>query len=147
MNQHAAHINEELRQKSLDLVYEEIAKPEKPSDLEIKIYKAVGVPKFRELLMSTIGRFGKTPSNYHVGFPSQSGLKKYVLETIKNESRHAPAAIGALLLGTGAMIFGEPEFGVAMYGLSALNGYPVMLQRYNRHRIMNIIERKKRIID
>jgi hypothetical protein len=143
MNELVNYLNDEIRQKGIDTAYEEIAMQNKPSRLEFDIYSHIGVPQFRKFLVGTIGKIGgHAPSNYHIGIPTKRNLKRFTLETMKNEARHGPGASVSLLLAVGAAAFGQYCMSAILAGVGALHGYPVFVQRYNRYRLIEIIEKR-----
>lgn len=130
--------------KDLDEAYDSYVGQRIPSKEETRIYESIGVPLFGKALMKTIGGLGRgRSSNYHVGSPTVRNLKAFALETVKNEQRHMPPLfIGALgMMGTG--IFGSLGFASLFLASNVLHAYPIMLQRYNRRRVAEIVSKRE----
>lgn len=113
-----------------------------------KLYEALGVRPFKKLVMGTFGKLhkilgaDKTGSNYFIGQDrSKRGLKKFEAETRFNEFVHAPftAYCGYKL----AEDLGNNNYsGAIVDGIGLLiNGYCTMLQRYNRARVYNTLDK------
>ncbi|MCK4650444.1 hypothetical protein KAT36_04410 [Candidatus Pacearchaeota archaeon] len=113
-----------------------------------KLYEILGVRQFKKLAMGTLGKLrkrggdGEEPSNYFIGRKRDlSSLKKFEIGTRINETIHAPFTIyfGHKLIES----LGENNYGVAIIsGIGLLtNGYCTMLQRYNRGRIYNTLNK------
>lgn len=124
----------------------------KPKFFEKKgnIYRALGIKPFQKLVMGTIGRLFRmgvvvnTPETYFIGkSKSVKSLKKYESLARISEMVHTPitAVTGyGLVQGLAEGNYGDAA-GNAL-GL-VLNTYCIMLQRYNRARVYDVIERKE----
>lgn len=144
MNAMKQYICEEIETKTLDQVYERFVTHNNPSDREMRFYEAIGVPIFKKALMATIGRgriYCTEPSNYRMGIPTTENAMRFAIETVKNESTHAPPTLGAGLASIACLAAGSLSLAGVFAGLTLMNGYPTMLQRYNRGRIARVLDR------
>ncbi len=141
MNELAWYIESRLENESIDDIYLDLAK--KPSDLEYKIYKSIGVPLIRKILIKSVCKSVNYPTKFSIGRPSKKNLKKYVLETLKNEYRHKSPTFGFSSFSVVAAILGVYGVSTISFLLGVGHGYATMLQRYNRYKLMNIIEKRE----
>ncbi|MBI4448178.1 hypothetical protein HY643_04300 [Candidatus Woesearchaeota archaeon] len=116
-----------------------------------KLYEYLGIKYFKKLVMGTTGKLrkmlgdGKEPSNYFIGEKRNSeSLKQFEKGSRLNERIHGPLTLFFLPLL--AYSLGEDHYGTAIFnGLNILlNGYLTMLQRYNRARVYNVLERRNK---
>ncbi len=124
----------------------------KPKFFEKKgnIYRALDIKPFQKLLMGTAGRLlrmdnvDNTPGTYFIGKDkSVKSLKQHEGLARINEIIHAPISI---VTGYGLVNgLAEGNYGAAAGNALgfAINTYYIMLQRYNRARIYDVIERKE----
>jgi hypothetical protein len=115
------------------------------------LYKALGVGLFRIGLMKAVTkirpRLKDSPSNYTIGGRSVEAVKDYIKSTRSNESIHL---VGCLFSSFPAVPSSTSPVLFDALGMTALavNVYCVLLQRYNRARIMRALpkleEREKR---
>jgi len=108
------------------------------------IYKCLGVDVFKYLVPNG-GQFWRRLTKKHAlrnAENTEETLKKYEQLTRSLELIHQAAQ--PLFLGT-AYIFCENDFnevGLTFFGANILvNAYPILLQRYNRARIYNRLEK------
>jgi len=140
INNFRASVDEKIRSGDISDAYGEFVLPNRPSDREMRIYGLIGVPVFRRFITNTIGRLGGT-ANYYIGMPTTQNLQRFAVETVKNESAHTPHIYSTLVVSSALSLSGHPIFGAITLGLSALHGFPSMLQRYNRRKIIDFLER------
>lgn len=113
-----------------------------------RMYELLGVKPFRKLVIGTIGRVFKSvemdkfPGSYFIGKGYHQNIGTYESMARISEVIHAPLVIlGCVDLISG---IGERDIG-KIAGASALalvNAYCTMLQRYNRAKAYNILERR-----
>lgn len=113
-----------------------------------KLYEALGV----KLVKKACVRLGKLlcedkvdwPNNYFIWDHSKEGLKKFDYYTRLNESIHF---LPALTFTCKTLIYlSQKDIGTAAFvtGLNLISGVgPLMLQRYNRARLYNLIDKMK----
>jgi len=113
-----------------------------------KLYEALGVRQFKKLIMGTVGRLFKkmgmdeTTGTYFIGKErNKKTIKQYELMARINETIHAPftAYFGYKL----AEDLGNNNYSGAIGdGIALLiNGYCTMVQRYNRARVYNTLDK------
>jgi len=114
-------------------------------------YEKLGVKHFQKAIMSTIGQYfrkdgiDKKPSQYFIGEKRNfESLRKFEKGTRFNELIHAPQSVY-----TGYMLskeLADENYVLAtIYGtLFLINSYSIILQRYNRARVYNVIEYKEK---
>ena len=113
---------------------------------EIRLYQKLGIRIFKRILQNRI---------YRAIVPEFHSLSKrnsldMLDQTMRNaETAHVLTFIGVLLLTGYALLHQEFKFFLWIAGLNIMiNGYPVMLQRYNRDRLQHlIIKSKKKLAD
>ena len=115
-----------------------------------KLYEALGVEKFKKLVLMTAGQlvklvFKENLGPYFIGSYkeiNEKTIKKHELWARFNELIHITLNI-PLLHGLVENL-GNDNYSSAIECIIALliNNYCVMLQRYNRVRIFNILEKK-----
>jgi hypothetical protein len=114
-----------------------------------KIYEILGVKSFKKLpicLAKLVYKKNVTKhrNTYFIGKDkSPAALKKYEIEARINEMFHTPSAIVASYVFMRELSQGDYCFAIASFGVLAFNTYCSMLQRYNRARIYNILEKKE----
>lgn len=113
-----------------------------------KLYEALGVKKFKKLIMGTVGRAFKkigmdeTKGTYFIGKErNKKTIKQYELLARINETIHAP--ITAYCVYKLVEDLGNNNYGGAIGNGIALsiNGYCTMVQRYNRARVYNTLDK------
>jgi len=113
-----------------------------------RLYEALGVRPFKKLVMGTFGRlhelcgYDKTSSKYFIGqYRSKKSLKKFEVNTRLNELIHAP--LTAYFVYKLAEDLANNNYDVVIInGIGLLiNGYCTMLQRYNRARVYNTLDK------
>lgn len=138
-------------EQSVNASYEPQAVPERITDIYFKpksferscrVYRWLGVPYFKKILMGTIGKLRKKgePNTYRIGKDrSIDSLLDFETATRLNETAHA--IIAPFCAYFSYLDFAtDPEKGIAFAIGAVLNFYIVMLQRYNRARIYNTLE-------
>ncbi|PIP85583.1 hypothetical protein COY48_01705 [Candidatus Collierbacteria bacterium CG_4_10_14_0_8_um_filter_43_86] len=117
--------------------------------LEVAVYILLGVGLFRLLLMKTIGRLGawsRYQTNYHIGRLTMNNLLTFVTnQTMFNEIVHIVAFLPSFFFLTALWWAGMPVFvttNLFVIVIAAINLYCIMLQRYNRARLVVLIEDK-----
>lgn len=112
-----------------------------------KVYELLGVKPYKRVLTDLMIKIngGKKPhrvSNYFIWDTSKKGLKEFEERTRFNEGIHIS---GGLLTGAFAAltftILDYPILGTIPALLTVTQAYCIMIQRYNRVRIYNILER------
>ncbi|MBT5021289.1 hypothetical protein HOK51_04705 [Candidatus Woesearchaeota archaeon] len=109
-----------------------------------RIYEGLGVHYFKKIV-PTGGEYVSKLFNIHPirnAKTKEEGLRQYEPITRIFESIHTPAVIIMAALAAGFIQTGS--FKIAAYGTLinlAINIYPVMLQRYNRARIYNELDK------
>lgn len=79
---------------------------------------------------------------YRVVRPSQASAAAYVAHTLMIERAHLAWGLAALPILTYALLVGAHEFAVLWSLINALtNGWPILLQRYNRMRAERVVLR------
>ncbi len=116
--------------------------------LEIFLLTLLGVGVFKYVLMNTIGRVGRYSqyqTNYHIGRMNMNNLLKFATnQTMFNEGWHIFAfVVTNLPYIWRAFATGDTSgwFFWFVMGFGLLNIYCVLLQRYNRARLVLAIER------
>ena len=103
--------------------------------LESKLYKLVGIKKFRSAVLS-IAFFSKpfsaSAANYRLGSFSYQGLIHLRLWTYFNELVHL---IGALMLADFLISTNQPFYYVSAWLAFVIDSYCIFLQRFNRYKI------------
>jgi hypothetical protein len=119
----------------------------KPFEKNGKIYEYLGIKQFKKALMGSAGKLlrAKKPDafNYFIGQKiSTERLEIFAAATLLNESVHVMGQVG---LGGLLLI----DFAYGNYGLAAASGivsipnlYLIALQRYNRERILNVLDHR-----
>ena len=132
-----------LGQKVLDLYF-------RPKSIERwkdgKMYEFLGIRMFRKVVVGLGHFFGldNTKENsYFISDTSTEGLRAFEKRTRRSEAIHFPITI-YLTYGI-IMALAEGKYAVAYVAAFCwvLNGYPSMLQRYNRIRIESVLNRMK----
>lgn len=110
-----------------------------------KFYERLGV-KFFKKYMPTSGDFVRRRRGAEPLITDSSSLKKWEETTKQIEGLHLRFAGVMTGMTAGLVLLGKPEIAGFAGGLNVLlNGYPIMLQRYNRARIYNVLERLKAV--
>jgi len=110
-----------------------------------RIYEWIGMKKF-EKVCRYIGEKKEKDSgeenNYFIWYKSEDGLKEFEKKTRYNEAFHLVGIVPTICL-IPSWIDGNP-FGIYIGGvLVAMNASSLLLQRYNRSRIYNLLDRMK----
>ena len=112
-----------------------------------KLYESLGAKQFKKLLMGAIGGLlggGGYASNYFIGKErSVKAIKKFERCTRINETIHLPATIILSYALIGNLVKENYLMAAADVFFGLLNGYPLILQRYNRARVYNVLEKKE----
>ena len=130
-----------LGQKAKDLYF-------KPKGVEKwkngRIYEWLGVKKFKKLceyVGHKVWKDNTSENNYFIWDRSPEGLKAFEKKTRFNEAVHLVTTVVPAMCFTPGWIDGDP-FSVYVGGvLTAINAYSLLLQRYNRTRIENILDK------
>ena len=132
-----------LGQKAKDLYF-------KPKGIERwkngRIYEWIGVKKFKKLceyIGHKVGINNTYQNNYFIWDRSPEGLRAFEKKTRFNEAVHLIPTTFCILAAVGMYATGKTDSGIFQTTLAVLNSYPVILQRYNRTRIENILDRMK----
>ena len=121
--------------------------PSISDDTELRIYEALGVRQFRNLLFryERIRHFhrGGKYANYHLSRLSAEGAEAFLRCLQRNTMLHAGSQLLLILFGFGAWYRGIPlrPFVPLSVLLSLLNIWCLMLQRYNFLRIRRLRRR------
>jgi len=118
--------------------------------LEIFIYNLLGVGVFRYILMHTIGligKGGKRQTHYHLGERTMNNLLTFATnQTMFNESVHIVSGMPGFLLfivsATNGFRDFRSQFNYSLLVLTLIILYCVMLQRYNRAKLVLLIEER-----
>jgi len=108
-----------------------------------KLYEALGIKTFKKIVRKTTGiGYDHGGSNYYIGDKrDKASIKRWELKSRINEAIHSPVTIffGYDLVKNAS----EGNVGASIFDAVALaiNGYCSMLQRYNRARAYNVMER------
>ena len=109
-----------------------------------RIYEWLGVKKFKKLVVYSGHKVGKDntyENNYFIWDRSPEGLKAYEKKTRFNEAVHLIPTAFCTLAAISMYAIGETDLGIFPTALAVLNSYPIILQRYNRVRIENVLDR------
>jgi hypothetical protein len=117
-----------------------------------RLYECLGIKYFKKVLMRTQGQIhkrqygNKTPDNYFIGEkPTLEALKTFESEARGNEGVHLIAGVLASMCGTALAYAHDLDKTAVFFGANALFNLPlIMLQRYNRARVVKAIERKEK---
>ena len=112
-----------------------------------KFYRILGVKIAQKIVMGVVGRAlrkkdeGKEADNYFIGNLNQDSLLRYEKGTRFNELFHVPFA--ALGFSQFAITLSQKQYALAVVGLipGIVNLYLIMLQRYNRSRVYNLMDK------
>ncbi|VVB78855.1 Uncharacterised protein [uncultured archaeon] len=126
----------------------------KPRKFEKRLYELLGIKTFQKAFMATFGEYRKRhfyngPDHYQMGKEiSKENLERFIEKTKENESIHSPGSIGAVVglgialpLSTGSYL----AMGLAVASSSiilAINLPVTILQRYNRARIQEVLDKR-----
>jgi hypothetical protein len=121
----------------------------KPFEKNGKVYEYLGVQYFRKLVMGPIRKklrkwdIGEEQSNYRIGKnTSIEKMLEYEKKNLSNEKIHFNnSQFGGFIVATG-LITGVWPASILGGAFMLADIYCVMLQRYNRARLQNIIEKK-----
>ncbi len=109
-----------------------------PFERSLRLYKLLGVKKWKNIIPDAAGLFPNSMSKANIGVLTSFGRKRFILETKRAELSHwlqiLPSPIFFLL--------NDPFIGVMMivYAI-AFNTPMIIVQRYNRFRLMRLKER------
>jgi len=114
-----------------------------------KFYELLGVKYVQKLVMGTIGRKKREAgrdyytSNYFIGKSlNDNAFRKFELETRFNEKVHAVAANVFALFSMVYLEIGDHYTAAFSAGATMFNSSLCMLQRYNRARVCNVLEKR-----
>lgn len=114
----------------------------------ILVYNLLGVGIFRFVLMNTIGLVGKGSSrqtNYRIGERTMNNLLTFTTnQTMFNEGVHTIAGLPAFITLFVLLINGHgyQDIGTTILVATFINLYCVLLQRYNRAKLVLLIEQR-----
>ncbi len=111
---------------------------------EIEILKMMGVEEFRLFYLATIGYLvHKLTDQQFVTGTSVEALEKAASDTEKIEVMHVMAAPPMFIKSLADLVEGRTMQGsIGLLLNTVINVYPIMMQRYNRKRIQDILDRK-----
>lgn len=113
-----------------------------PSALESLLYERLGVPTLGRYVPNGGSRFSLTRSFIKKQQPRLRVLRGFIRSTILSESLHLFFAV--LMLGLASRSYQNGEYAVVAVNFALnliINGYPIMLQRYNRARALPLLNR------
>ena len=109
-----------------------------------KLYESLGVRGLKKVC-DLIGKIhGKNPTykqNYKLWDKTKEGLKKFDYQTRMNEAIHTFFGAYSATFGAGDVMDGDVGGSIFWGVLFGINVYASMLQRYNRARLYNVIDR------
>lgn len=110
-----------------------------------RIYEWIGIKYFKEFVtkLKEKASSGKKQSNYFLLDKGIEGLKSFENKTRVNEAIHSPVTILMAYSTINNLIEGDYVWATILGILGVINGYEVFLQRYNRVRIRNILDKTK----
>jgi len=100
-----------------------------------------GIKKVCDFIGKVFGDNPDSPNNYRIWDKSKEGLEKFQSKTRFNEKIHLPAVVLCGIVATANAI--DKDVANTILGVTCvgINAYGVMLQRYNRARLYNTIEK------
>jgi len=107
-----------------------------------RIYELIGVKHFKNFVTKSMEKYSgnKFQDNYFIQNYSTKGLHDFLNQTVNNELYHLIAIIPTLMFIPG-WIEREPLSLWLGIPVSLLNFYTILIQRYNRSRIYNALDR------
>jgi len=111
-----------------------------------KVYELIGMKKFKKgalKLTSKLGRVkdGTKGSNYYIDDISLESIKRFETKTRFNETVHIITDVPAIYFAMDQFSKGEYAAGVVLSLIALPSLYLAGLQRYNRARIYDIVDR------
>ena len=132
-----------LLQKASDLYFEP-----KFFEKKGKIYELVGMKKFKRGLLALMSKLGRRRenetqgSNYYVGSDlSVDSLKRFKAKTRFNEAVHVVCASPAVYFAIDGFANGNYVSGIFNTAIALPQLYVIGLQRYNRTRVYDLVDR------
>ncbi len=112
-----------------------------PKNLK-KIYKALGVHLFRQMLLATLWKSKKQRGKYFNG--KKNGIANLEEQSMKSEFGHLIPFIILCFVSLYLIVVGAIELGVFCFLINLTgNLYPIILQRHHRMRIQLIRKRQQ----
>jgi hypothetical protein len=110
-----------------------------------RLYEILGIRFFKRYLPTSGDIVTRHRHLRRIAFDQDgvlSSLKRYELQTRNYEGRHIFGALSMLVISWWSIEFyGKGNWLVLLVGNIIINGYPIMLQRYNRIRILSVLNR------
>lgn len=133
------------RRKVIDNTTDWYFRP-KSFEREGSLYEILGV-RYIKKICELIGKIhGKNPrhkNNYRIWSKTKKGLKEFDYQTRFNEATHLFFMSCSGICAFDQFTTDDFVRGGLNAGLTILNAYCIMLQRYNRGRLYNVIDRKR----
>lgn len=121
----------------------------KPRFFEKRLYEYLGIKYFKNGLLAVVAKLGRSRkkepcgSNYYIGSRlSRESLKKFEGRTRSNEVIHVMAGLPPIYLAIEYVSEGSYIVGLFAIALVTSTLYLAMLQRYNRARIYDVLDRR-----
>jgi hypothetical protein len=119
-----------------------------PTDLEKqgKVYELIGMKKFKKGLLKLTSKLGRVKdgtkgSNYYMDDISLESIKRFEKKTRFNETVHVITDMPAIYFAIDQFAKGEYAVGLILSLIALPSLYLAGLQRYNRARIYDIVDR------
>lgn len=109
-----------------------------------KLYETLGIKRVKkvcDLIGKLVGENPTIPNNYRLWDKTKEGLKKFDYKTRMTEALHTFFGASSATLGAGEVMDGDVGGSIFMGVVLGVNVYASMLQRYNRARLHNVIDR------
>lgn len=109
-----------------------------------RIYEWTGMKKFKKVCGYIGRKMGKDhgrENNYFIWDKSEDGLREFEKKTRVNEGVHFVTTVFPAMCFIPGWIDGDPLSVYVGGVLIAINAYSLLLQRYNRSRIYNVLDR------
>jgi len=120
----------------------------RPREFEAPVYERLGVRRFKKYMLLCVGspragRLGWHPIRDRGG-SVQDALTSFQKQTKRNESAHWVVLIGLAGMGVHLLVEGQYAQALAVILINIpFNVYPIMLQRYSRHRVNRLLASRK----
>ena len=116
-----------------------------PKPFESSLYQRIGVPLLGRYCPNGGSRFSLTKSFIKKRQSRLDVLRDFLKTTIIGESIHVVIAAVLIWQMINAYLSARYEVAVLNLGMNvAINAFPIMLQRYNRARVLPAIYRRRR---